>query len=1127
MFSDAARPVYSVGLEHPLYESHVAVIRTKFKTAVLAGRPPPVFPGNRPIDKDQRRIWLDDMMYYSKYIMGLFLPWNGVSDSSFPFNPGGFLSLLDQWDKKGASFINKGRVNYISNIISKSYRSSSNESTSAAWRERNVDYWVEFNRKDSCGKKPSVFVSENDRGDEETSAVSSSEVYRIAVSASCSKQKPMKLSYSSISDGYKSLLGQNSLQQSSCYKSEPFQAPLIYHHDTSGLQGTGNQLMSLKEMGKRIYNMNIPEVEELPDESSAGVCRTSCCQSNDNGIVQNDNMSEDQKAVLNELMDCSKQHLIFMHGGGGTGKTTVVVRLVEDLRQQGRICTCTCPTGVGATHLPQGRTFHSVFQTFNVDLNASNTITDMRRKLGGDRLQILMIDEVSMFPSKFLILLDKRLRSMYKNTVMFGGISILLCGDFLQIPVGMGGRDLFSVMYGKVNGEESTARHLFKQFKIFEMKKQLRAAKCPLHRSVLKSFRSLPSKYPSGNRWSKDDNASYCPISEDIISAVTKELSPEEVLQDPNWITKSTCLTTSNVDRCVINATAAKTFSFWSKKTALCWRRPLRRDYPVSVQSILYNEEMYPQLFGYYVQGAPGMILDNCSGNVKYGIANGTPCTMVSLVWEDKLQEEKCLSDIQNHCVSGCVKLSFAPDYIIVSVTPSISIPWPQSLNLSRNPGEIHIPIGYAARSGKDKYNVRLCDGLKVPYIPHNVDLAFALTAWKCQGGTFDYIIALLEHSPGSSPITFELLYVMTSRVREAKFFRCLPLSPLYNKNKLRQLRPNIQATKWRMDIGKDGYWKGSHLTVVEDEKKAKKRQHSVDSCATKKNRKNVEPRQENVTQQEQQVPRNVQPRQENVPQQEKQVSRNEDVVNIDDHLVTMLRNQHTANRLPILIRQSDYNDDMTQENREHLLPNGWLDDAVVDMFSRFAVGDDDRIQHYRIFLYSMYVLNNGHVPIFSRMVRNQPEVINKGMWLCSLCTGNHFQLLCIIRPCTPSCRMFIMDSLGFPTNFGSVQGFGRTLLNEAWRAIHGCILPFLPVNLEYLLVPRQTNGNDCGVYTIINTVKSVEYYSILLALQPLEIIDVTQWYTAAYATQYRSTLLCQFDEMVEEEETMVHTITQ
>ncbi len=92
-------------------------------------------------------------------------------------------------------------------------------------------------------------------------------------------------------------------------------------------------------------------------------------------------------------------------------------------------------------------------------------------------------------------------------------------------------------------------------------------------------------------------------------------------------------------------------------------------------------------------------------------------------------------------------------------------------------------------------------------YFAHEVDLAFAVTVWKCQGGTFDYIIALLEHTPGSPTLTFEKLYVMFTRVKKACNFCCLPLSPAFNKAKLYHLRPEILATKWRMDINESGYW--------------------------------------------------------------------------------------------------------------------------------------------------------------------------------------------------------------------------------------------------------------------------------------------------------------------------------
>jgi hypothetical protein len=57
---------------------------------------------------------------------------------------------------------------------------------------------------------------------------------------------------------------------------------------------------------------------------------------------------------------------------------------------------------------------------------------------------------------------------MYKHDQTFGGISILLIGDFIQLPVTTE-RDLRSVMYGTVSGNDGTARNLFQQFCVKEL----------------------------------------------------------------------------------------------------------------------------------------------------------------------------------------------------------------------------------------------------------------------------------------------------------------------------------------------------------------------------------------------------------------------------------------------------------------------------------------------------------------------------------------------------------------------------------------------------------------------------------------------------------------------------------
>jgi hypothetical protein len=81
-----------------------------------------------------------------------------------------------------------------------------------------------------------------------------------------------------------------------------------------------------------------------------------------------------------------------------------------------------------------------------------------------------------------------------------------------------------------------------------------------MQRVAVAGFRTLPQVYPSGQKWTAEDNKLYKPIAKDIVDGVTNELTLQGVKNDPNWITKSTCIVTSNIDRAIINAEAAKAF---------------------------------------------------------------------------------------------------------------------------------------------------------------------------------------------------------------------------------------------------------------------------------------------------------------------------------------------------------------------------------------------------------------------------------------------------------------------------------------------------------------------------------------------------------------------------------------
>ncbi len=85
--------------------------------------------------------------------------------------------------------------------------------------------------------------------------------------------------------------------------------------------------------------------------------------------LRNENrLNDEQFGIFVDMLDPSTHKLVLLHAGGGTGKTIVTCKIFEELARQNEICPCTCPTGVGALHLPQGQTFHSVFKTWTPSL---------------------------------------------------------------------------------------------------------------------------------------------------------------------------------------------------------------------------------------------------------------------------------------------------------------------------------------------------------------------------------------------------------------------------------------------------------------------------------------------------------------------------------------------------------------------------------------------------------------------------------------------------------------------------------------------------------------------------------------------------------------------------------------
>jgi len=129
-------------------------------------------------------------------------------------------------------------------------------------------------------------------------------------------------------------------------------------------------------------------------------------------------------------------------GPAGSGKTYLLNRYVEYLKKHSVPVAITASTGIASTHLG-GQTIHSWSgigiqeDLTEYDLEGLEEKSQLRRRL--TEAVVLVIDEISMLHDFQLDLVDKVLKFFRKNAKPFGGLQVILCGDFFQLPpVGRG-----------------------------------------------------------------------------------------------------------------------------------------------------------------------------------------------------------------------------------------------------------------------------------------------------------------------------------------------------------------------------------------------------------------------------------------------------------------------------------------------------------------------------------------------------------------------------------------------------------------------------------------------------------------------------------------------------------------
>ncbi|CAE6357434.1 unnamed protein product [Rhizoctonia solani] len=146
-------------------------------------------------------------------------------------------------------------------------------------------------------------------------------------------------------------------------------------------------------------------------------------------------LSEEQKHILDLVLQGES---LFFTGSAGTGKSVLLRNIIKTLRERNTPGVhVTASTGIAAANI-QGETLHAFAGVGLGNQEREALILRARKTQGVPQrwrdTHILIIDEISMVAAHWFDDLEAIARSIRKSKAPFGGIQLVICGDFFQLP---------------------------------------------------------------------------------------------------------------------------------------------------------------------------------------------------------------------------------------------------------------------------------------------------------------------------------------------------------------------------------------------------------------------------------------------------------------------------------------------------------------------------------------------------------------------------------------------------------------------------------------------------------------------------------------------------------------------
>ncbi len=193
-------------------------------------------------------------------------------------------------------------------------------------------------------------------------------------------------------------------------------------------------ILNIETLPQNIPSDQTDELQTEPEQAPIGIDGNAADDPVIEPVLNASILDPDQSRAVSSMENTNGNY--FITGKAGTGKS-FLLRVFENVTSKKALKVS--PTGISALNIG-GTTIHSAFGYNNLEkldldeINLDNIQLRQNKRFVLQEIDTLIVDEISMVRADTFDKMDRILRVLNNNNVVFGGKQVIAFGDLFQLP---------------------------------------------------------------------------------------------------------------------------------------------------------------------------------------------------------------------------------------------------------------------------------------------------------------------------------------------------------------------------------------------------------------------------------------------------------------------------------------------------------------------------------------------------------------------------------------------------------------------------------------------------------------------------------------------------------------------